>query len=170
MDKRQKEIVQKQEQRAQLDQEIAQLEASFAALTEQLQAARAKAAQSLAPSPQKAVAQCSREALFLEKVEKFIRELDSEEGGGLRISCDDILASISRKTQSIQIKRERLCRNSTTQSYQLYGEDSEEGDDEQHEMVGSDVAYDEEPVVPDTDLESRRSNRSRSPRSRRQHG
>ena len=169
MDKRQKEIVQKQEQRAQLDQEIAQLEASSAALAEQLQAARAKAAQSLAPSPQKAAAQCSREALYLEKVEKFIRELDSEEGGGLRISCDDILASISRKSQSIQIKRERLCRNSTIQSYQLYGEDSE-GDDEQHEMGGSDVGYDEESAVVDADLESRRSSRSRSPRSRRQRG
>ena len=137
-------------------------------MAEQLQEARNKAAQSLAPSPKKAAAQCSREALFLEKVEKFIRELDSEEGGGLRISCDDILASISRKSQTIQIKRERLCRNSTVHAYQLYGEDSE-GDDGQREMEGSDVGYDDS-IVADIDLESRRSNRSRSPRSKRQRG
>ena len=67
-------LEQKQEQRAQLDQDIAQLQASSTALAEQLQEARNKAAKSLAPSPKKAVAQCSREALFLEKVGKFIRE------------------------------------------------------------------------------------------------
>ena len=171
LDKRQKELQGKKEQRAQLDKDIAELETSSANLVEQLQAARAKAAQSLAaPNPQKAMAQCTREAQFLEKVEKFIRELDSEEGGGLRISCDDILASTSRKTQSVQVKCERLSRHCNPQSYQMYGEGSEEGDDEQLALVDSEIAYDEESVVPDTDYESRRSNRSRSPRSRRQHG
>ena len=136
--KQQRALEDKQAQRAQLDQDIAQLEASSTALAEKIQEARNKAAQSLAPSPQKAVAQCSREAFVLEKVEKFTHDLDSEEGGGLRISCDDILAGISRKSQSIQIKRERLCRNSTVQAFQLYGDDSER-DDEQCEIGGSEV-------------------------------
>ena len=166
--KQQRALARKQDQRAQLDQDIAQLEASSAALAEKLHEARDEAAQSLAPSPQKAVAQCSREALFLERVEKFIREFDSEEGGGLRVSCDDILAGISRKSQTIQVKRERLCRNSTVQAYQLYGEDSE-GDDEQIKIDGSDVGC-EDSNVADTDLESRRITRSRSPRSRRRRG
>ena len=157
----------------QLDKGIAELESSSANLVEQLQSARAKAAQSLAaPNPQEAMAQCTREAQFLEKVEKFIRDLDSEEGGGLRITCDDILASISRKTQTVQVKCERLSRNCNPQSFQMFGDDSEDGDDEQLALalVDSELAYDEESVNPDTDHESRRSNRSRSPRSRRQRG
>ena len=84
LDKKQAELQDKKVQRAQLDKDIAELQTSSANLVEQLQTARGKAAQSLAsPNPQEAMAQCTKEAQFLEKVEKFIRELDSEEGGGL---------------------------------------------------------------------------------------
>ena len=173
LDKKRAELQDKKAQRAQLDKDIAELETSSANLEEQLQSARAKAAQSLStPSPHKAMAECTREAQFLEKVEKFIRELDSEEGGGLRITCDDILASISRRSQSVQVKCERISR-CNTQSFQMFGDDSEDGGDEEPmalALVGSDLAYDEESAIHDTDHEGRRSNRSRSPRSRRQGG